>query len=81
MAEPVTIKVGQQWQEVDPRGGTLVKRVVHISEPYMHKGTRNRTYEVRDVMLQTGQSQRTTIARSDRFNGKRGGYKLVRDVS
>lgn len=77
------IKVGQHWQEVDPRYSALpIRVVVHIGEPYERKDLRTGVRrEVRSVMLgYVGGMQKTTTTRSDRFNGKRGGYRLVKDV-
>lgn len=75
------IRIGQVWQEVDPRFTHLPLRTVeHIGPIYKHKASRNRVIEVRDVTMRAGASQRISIGRSDRFNGKRGGYVLVKDV-
>jgi len=65
------IKVGQEWEEVDPRFSRRVK-VLEVREG-----------EVKSVRIANiGASYYSTgrWASKARFNGKRGGYKLVRDV-
>ena len=61
------IKVGQEWEEVDPRYSRRVK-VLEVREG-----------EVKSVRV-ANSTGRSTWASKARFNGKRGGYKLVRDV-
>lgn len=68
------IKVGQQWREVDPR----FTRIVEI----LAVGTGT----IRPIKLRTilfGGSEfigRATYANRERFNGKRGGYALVKEA-
>ena len=60
----IEIEVGQRWEEVDPR----FERVIEITM-ILHGGY---------VRLKTvGSSGRETQANINRFNGKRGGYKLA----
>lgn len=59
------IKIGQKWQEVDPR---FIRKLVVV-------GFCEKTGKV--VLKTTGLNGRKTKAMPERFNGKRGGYKLV----
>ena len=61
------IKAGQEWEEVDPRHSRQVK-VLEVREG-----------EIKSVKI-ANSTGRATWASKARFNGKRGGYKLVRDV-
>lgn len=63
------IKIGQIWQEVDPRFPNLPhKHVIGFDD------------DGRVIMTTTGAFQRKTKVRKDRFNGKRGGYALISEV-
>lgn len=67
------IEVGQIWQEQDPR----VERFVRIESV----GTGPRSIRIRTVYVESGQwvkdpSSRGSFASRERFNGKRGGYRL-----
>ncbi|MGJ4857020.1 hypothetical protein ACN6KF_003004 [Labrys sp. La1] len=62
------IKIGQIWREVDPRYPNLPQKVVL-------------GFENGKVVLATaGIFTRKTKAQPERFNGKRGGYQLIKDV-
>ena len=87
-ANDIEIKVGQHWQvvgyDVYPY---QVKEIVEISAPYRLQCSGNRVVDARDVTLRSVVGGRTTGARThatstarSRFSGKRGGYKLVKDV-
>ncbi len=78
------IQIGQVWEEVDPR----VERYVHVHG--MHTGGKsvtsgpqvptkdNRVTIVRCCKDGTPDPNgHFTFAKSERFNGKRGGYRLV----
>ena len=67
-ATPPEIKVGQHWQEVGER---RVVEIVHL----------HNLSTVRPVVIKTLPDGRQTYASVGRFNGKRGGYKLVKDVA
>lgn len=56
------IKIGQRWKEVDPR----MNRVVEVVGFDRDSG--------KILILYAG---KTTKAKPERFNGKRGGYALV----
>jgi hypothetical protein len=81
------LKVGQHWQEVDPRLEPPVREIVSVGESYERPrrgGGVMTTFQVTFKSLANG---RKTVARAhldtgvSRFNGKRGGYKLVKDVA
>ena len=67
----VEVKVGQIWQEVDPRH-FVDRRVVSID--VIGGGTTGYVYT---VGVDTGVKTRCNIKR---FHGKRGGYRLVKDA-
>ena len=58
------IKVGQRWQDADPR---MHHRIVTILEV--------RPGSVKNILIEY--AGRKTWASANRFNGKRGGYRLV----
>lgn len=60
------ITVGQIWEEVDPR---LIRkvRVVEVASLEGPKG----------ILIENVESGRKNWASSSRFNGKRGGYRLI----
>lgn len=62
----VEIKTGQLWEEVDPRFSrqVVVLEIVSLTQP---KG----------VLIMNAQNQRKNWASASRFNGKRGGYRLL----
>lgn len=67
------IKVGQIWREVDPRTNRHVK-VIEIAD-----------WSVKSIKITTIDPLTNTLGRSnwasrERFNGKRGGYELHRDI-
>jgi hypothetical protein len=66
---PVELRVGQIWQEVDPR----------FEAP--HKEIRGFTDDGKVVLGPPNRSNGTTKAQPKRFNGKRGGYRLIKDVA
>lgn len=59
------IKIGQLWEEVDPRFSrkVVVLDIVSLTQP---KG----------VLIMNAETQRKNWASAGRFNGKRGGYRL-----
>jgi hypothetical protein len=59
------IKIGQVWQEVDPRFTGPHKTVIGFAE---------------DGRVITTTGAKTTKSKRERFNGKRGGYKLIREA-
>lgn len=62
------IKIGQYWQEVDPRFPDLpLKKVIGFESGKV-------------ILVTEGIFSRKTKAKVERFNGKRGGYRLIRDV-
>jgi len=61
------IKIGQIWQEVDPRFEELPHKVVIGFE------------DGKVVISPIGIFARKTKAKPERFNGKRGGYRLIKD--
>jgi hypothetical protein len=65
----IEIKIGQEWQEVDPR----YKRVIEVV------GFCDETNKVivKTIVPCTG---RLTKAMRERFNGKRGCYKLISET-
>lgn len=86
MSEP-EIKVGQHWQEVDPRFTAPIREVIAVSEPYEMLRRNRVRVEARTVTFQSVDSGRKSVARThgtdgkSRFLGKRGGYKLIKDAS
>jgi len=65
------IKVGQIWQEVDPRFVGPHKTVAGFDPDGKVQ-----------LSVQVGVGKvRITKAKPERFNGKRGGYQLIKDVS
>jgi len=64
------IKIGQVWQEIDSRPGTAFHRTVVGIAP-----------DGRVILGYAHGSRLTTKAKPERFNGKRGGYQLIKDVS
>jgi len=67
------IKVGQEWEEADPRFSRRVK-VLEVREGEV------KSVKIANVGASPNSTGRATWASKARFNGKRGGYKLVRDV-
>lgn len=65
----IEIKVGQVWQEVDPRH-EWIRQVIGF-------GTGRNAGKVELAGIESG---RVSYARPDRFNGKRSGYKLVKEA-
>ena len=65
----IEIKVGQEWEEIDPRYKTPTKK--YIVAVHEHSEL---------VTISNVQNGRTTIAMLKRFNGKRGGYRLVKEA-
>jgi hypothetical protein len=63
------IREGQIWQEVDPRFPNLV-----------HKEVLGFDSDGRVLLRPVGMFSRTTLAKPERFNGKRSGYRLISDV-
>lgn len=64
------IKIGQVWQEVDPRFENLpLRKVIGFAE------------DGRIILDYISGDSRKTKAKPERFNGKRGGYKLIKDVA
>ncbi|SCB30762.1 hypothetical protein [Rhizobium lusitanum] len=63
------IKIGQVWQEIDPRFPNMPPKTVV-------------GFEEGKVLLSTGGlfGKRKTKAKPERFNGKRGGYRLIKDT-
>ncbi len=78
------IKVSQHWRSVDPRYAQPVVEVVAISEPFQKQVRSNslspKHVTIRDVTIRNLESGRQTVAMDARFNGKRGGYELVKDI-
>jgi hypothetical protein len=69
-ATNTAIREGQLWQEVDPRFPELPhKRVLGFSP------------EGKVLLKPDGIFTRVTKAKPERFNGKRGGYRLIEDVT
>lgn len=66
--ETTTLRIGQVWQEVDPR----------YAMP--HKEIRAFTDDDRVVIGPVSRLDGATKAQRKRFNGKRGGYRLIKDV-
>ena len=60
------LRIGQTWQEVDPRYPNLPLKTIIAFEP-----------DGRVVLTTDGPSPRKTKAKPERFNGKRGGYRLI----
>lgn len=79
MQEP-QLEIGQVWEELDPRSSRRVV-ILGISEPMKRqvrdRGGRPQFIQYRRVTIQAEHGTIVTNARSDRFNGKRGGYRLV----
>ena len=65
----IEIKIGQVWEEVDPRH-IWQRRVIGF-------GTLKNAGK---VQLRGIESGRVSYARPDRFNGNRGGYRLVEEL-
>jgi hypothetical protein len=63
------LRIGQLWQEVDPR----------FEAP--HKEIRGFTDDGRVVIGPVHRLDGATTAQRKRFNGKRGGYRLIKDVT
>lgn len=76
----IEVKVGQTWQEVDPRHERIVSVIdlgeidatVYTKSKGIYSAKRERVPAVR---LQCG--NRRTWAKLSRFTGKRGGYRLL----
>ena len=62
----------QVWEEVDPRSSRQVVVVKIVNEAGVNRA------QIRCIKPMNG---RFTWARVDRFNGKRGGYKFVRQMT
>jgi hypothetical protein len=61
------VRVGQLWQEIDPRFPDLPpRRVVHVDSDL--------------VLLLCANEKHVSACVRKRFNGRRGGYRLVQDV-
>ena len=86
----VEVEIGQKWQEVDPRFDERIVEVVGFGEVDRLVTTRSmgitsaHTEKVPVIQIKSGGrllpakvAFRTTQAKLSRFNGKRGGYKLV----
>ncbi len=60
------IKIGQVWEEVDPRftRQVVIMEVTSLTQP---KG----------IQIMNAQTNRKSWASASRFNGKRGGYRLL----
>lgn len=71
------IKVGQIWQEVDPRQ----QRFVRIESTLMRDAVSIRTVTLRDGTWTDAPRSRVSHPSRARFSGKRGGYKLHQDVT
>ena len=69
------IKVGQIWQEVDPRH----PRFVLILDNSTWKNHVRITTIVKEEEGWVASSGRATLANRKRFHGKRGGYQFVED--
>lgn len=63
------VRVGQIWQEVDPR---------FPDAP--HKEVRGFSDDGRVIIGPVDRLDGARKAKRDRFNGKRGGYRLIKDV-
>ena len=67
------IKVGQIWREVDPRFNRYVQ-VIEIASGSV------KSIKIATIDLATNMLCRSNWASRERFNGKRGGYELHRDI-
>ena len=67
------VKVGQIWREVDPRFNRYVQ-VIEIANQSI------RSIKIATIDLATNALGRKNWASRERFNGKRGGYELHRDI-
>ena len=67
------IKVGQIWREVDPRFNRYIQ-IVEVSDAAV------RPIKLATIDLATNALGRKNWASRERFNGKRGGYELHRDI-
>lgn len=81
------LRLGQKWQEVDPRfPDAPLRQIVEISSPFaMDKFGGGKIEGVRNVVLLNLATNRSTTAKTHtnkgapRFNGKRGGYRLIHE--
>lgn len=74
------IAIGQIWAPADPRFPDAPHvEVVAIGEPRKHLFANNKIATVQDISIKNVFTGRTSRARSDRFNGKKDGYVLVRE--
>jgi hypothetical protein len=64
------VKVGQVWEEVDPRFDPPRTVKVEAIDEVAGK-----------AVIRSNPLTSATRAKLSRFNGKRGGYKLVKDVA
>jgi hypothetical protein len=67
----IEVRIGQVWEEVDPR----FLRHVTVREIGSILVSNEPSIEIE------GPTGKLTKARLSRFNGKRGGYRLVKDVA
>lgn len=83
----VEIKVGQHWQEVDPRYKRPVVEVVAVGESVrqqVRSFSRSAKFEdIRTITIRNIETGRTTRAKDSRFSAtaKRGSYMLVKDAA
>ena len=77
MSEAPEIKVGQIWQEVDPRFPDRFIRVESVRDWGKGIGIR-RVVKSEDMWVEAPRS-RSANAKTERFNGKRGGYRLIEE--
>ena len=68
----IEIKVGQVWEEVDPRLNRKV-RVMEVRDGEI------KSVKIANHMGDNDNVGRATWASKTRFNGKRGGYRLIKD--
>lgn len=81
--EPISpLVVGQLWKPLDRRFADMPNvEIVDIGEPYMHLMAAEKQALVRDVRIRNVATNRISRARSDRFDGKNGGYAPVTPVT
>jgi hypothetical protein len=66
-SNPYGVTIGEVWVENDPRVSRKIRVIEFLSDVYSHNGFGY--VQIKD--LATGKTSR---ARLDRFNGRRGGY-------
>jgi len=73
----IQIKIGQVWEDVDPRHPRQVSVVGFCEVTSYVWGTGNMRVPAVRIKSESG---RTTTAQVSRFNGKRSGYRLVAEA-